>query len=261
MKRLHLIEIEDQSWCPSSIRDAATDYLQFVIALSKGYAPIVPLLAAAIERSAARDVLDLCSGGTGPWLWLRPLLAERGIATTVSLTDKYPNKQAFDRLNNLSDGAITYHSESVDAAQVPADLRGFRTMFTAFHHFTPGQARAILADAARQQQPIGIFELTERSLWALVLTAFAPLNLLLFTPWIRPFRWSRLLWTYLIPVLPFVILFDGLVSCLRTYTVKELRDLTLGLDENGYRWEIGAARGKIPVSVTYVIGIPKKVTG
>src|SRR5450759_4223616 len=36
------------------------------------------------------------------------------------------------------------------------------------------------------------------------------------TPWIRPFRWSRLLWTYLIPIIPLVFLFDGVVSCHRT---------------------------------------------
>jgi hypothetical protein len=36
------------------------------------------------------------------------------------------------------------------------------------------------------------------------------------TPWIRPFRWSRLLWTYVVPIIPAVLLFDGIVSCLRT---------------------------------------------
>ena len=40
MKRLHLFEIHDQEWCPRAIRDAETDYLQFVIAKMKGYAPI-----------------------------------------------------------------------------------------------------------------------------------------------------------------------------------------------------------------------------
>ena len=31
MKRLHLIEIHDQHWCPRTVRDGETDYLQFVI--------------------------------------------------------------------------------------------------------------------------------------------------------------------------------------------------------------------------------------
>jgi hypothetical protein len=31
VRRWHLIEIEDQPWCPAAVRDAATDYLQFII--------------------------------------------------------------------------------------------------------------------------------------------------------------------------------------------------------------------------------------
>jgi hypothetical protein len=82
-----------------------------------------------------------------------------------------------------------------------------------------------------------------------------PLRVLLAAPFIRPFRWSRLFWTYFVPVLPLVLLFDMLVSCLRIYNVQELRDLTVGLDR--YRWNIGTVRGKpIPFRVTYLIGVP-----
>jgi hypothetical protein len=75
MKRLHLFEIHDQEWCPRAIRNAETDYLQFVIAKMKGYAPMVSILAAALQRSGTRQVLDLCSGAGGPWFWLQPVLA------------------------------------------------------------------------------------------------------------------------------------------------------------------------------------------
>ena len=32
------------------------------------------------------------------------------------------------------------------------------------------------------------------------------------TPFVRPFRWSRLLFTYVIPLIPLLVLFDGTVS-------------------------------------------------
>lgn len=84
-----------------------------------------------------------------------------------------------------------------------------------------------------------------------------PLMVLLTTPFIRPFRWSRLVWTYLIPVVPVVSLFDGLVSCLRTYSVQELRELTQGLNAKNYLWEIGEIRSKAGlVRLTYLIGGP-----
>jgi hypothetical protein len=102
MKRLHLFEIHDQNWCPRTVRDAATDYLQFTIAATKPYAAMVPILAAALQRTGARQVLELCSGAAGPWLWLHPVLAERGVNVSVCLTDKYPNREAFGRSNRLT---------------------------------------------------------------------------------------------------------------------------------------------------------------
>ena len=257
MKRLHLIEIEDQDWCPRTFRDATTDYLQFALAATKPYAVLIPILATTLQRTGTRQILDLCSRAAGLWPWLHPVLAETGVSVSVCLTDKYPNKEAFARLSSLTHQAISYHPQPVDAARVPGELPGFRTMFTAFHHFRPEQARAVLADAVYQRQGIGVFEAGQRSPLAIMLTLLAPLVLLVVTPLIRPFRWSRLLWTYLIPIVPMLMLFDGLVSCLRIYSVQELKDLAAGLGASNYHWEIGTVKSKsTPVPITYLIGVP-----
>lgn len=63
MKRFQLFEIEDQAFLPVSIRDALTDYLQFVTARTQPYAPIIPQLEHALampdklltSAQAARD--------------------------------------------------------------------------------------------------------------------------------------------------------------------------------------------------------------
>ena len=257
MKRLHLIEIHDQDWCPRAIRDAETDYLQFVIAATKPYAAMVPILATALQSTGARQVLDLCSGAGGPWLWLQPVLAERGVNVSVCLTDKYPNRDVLSQSSRLMDQAIRYHPQPVDATRVPAELAGFRTMFTAFHHFRPEEAGAVLADAVRKRQGIAVFEGTQHSALALLLMLLVPLMVLLVTPFIRPFRWSRLLWTYVLPVVPMVCLFDYAVSCLRTYSIEELGELTARLDANDYRWDIGTLKiTASPIPITYLIGVP-----
>jgi hypothetical protein len=257
MKRLHLFEIHDQEWCPRAIRDAETDYLQFVIAKMKGYAPVVPVLAAALQRTATRQVLDLCSGAGGPWFWLRPILAEQGLNVSVCLTDKYPNRDALGPSGQLKDQAVRYHAQPVDATRVPDELTGFRTMFTAFHHFRPVEARAVLAHAVRKRQGIAIFEGSHNSALAMLAMLLVPPMVLVTTPFVRPFRWSRLLWTYLIPIMPLLVLFDGLVSCLRTYSVPELRELTEGLGTNDYQWDIGELKSSAgPIPVTYLIGVP-----
>lgn len=251
------MEIEDQPWCPHIIRRGITDYLQFALAATKHYTELAPLLAEALRKTGARRILDLCSGGGGPWPYLQLCLAEMGLKVEVRLSDKYPNREAFEKINQQSQGAIGYHATAVDATRVPADGPAFRTMFTAFHHFPPARARAVLADAVSRGQGIGVFEATERHLVALLLTSLAPLHVLVFTPFVRPFRWWRILWTYLIPVIPLVVLFDGLVSCLRTYSVPELRELTAGLGAAQYEWEAGRLKSKWgPIAVTYLIGVP-----
>ncbi len=255
MKRLHLIEIHDQDWCPRAIRNATTDYLQFVIATTKSYAVMVPTLTTALQRMGSRHILDLCSGAGGPWFWLQPVLAKRGLNVSVCLTDKHPNLNAVAKPNGQTDQAVRYHREPVDATRVPDELAGFRTMFSAFHHFRPEEAHAVLADAVRKHQGIAVFEGTHRSLLAMLLMLLVPVMVLLTTPFIRPFRWSRLLWTYLLPVVPLTSLFDGLVSCMRTYNVQELRELTEGLDAKHYQWEIGELKSTAGlIHITYLTG-------
>jgi hypothetical protein len=258
MRRIHFIEIGDEPWCPAGIRHGVTDYCRFVTEVSGAFHPVAPLLAAAIKKTGARRILDLGSGAGGPWLRLQPLLRTLGADVPVYLTDHNPNLEALQRASRLARGAITYHPKPVDATQVPAELSGFRTFFSAFHHLRPHQARAVLADAVAKGEGIGVFDWKRPS--ALLLPLFpllllTPLRVLLATPFIRPFRWSRLFWTYLIPAIPLVLTFDIIVSLLRMYSVAELRDLTAGLDR--YDWDIGTVRARpIPVGITYLIGVP-----
>jgi hypothetical protein len=154
--------------------------------------------------------------------------------------------------------SIRYHAQPVDAAHVDPGLPGFRTMFTAFHHFRPEEARAILTDAIRCQQGIAVFEGSARSPLGISAMLLVPLMVLLTTPFIRPFRWSRLLWTYVLPVIPLVIGFDGLVSSLRTYSIQELQALVNSLDAPSFDWQIGSVKATAgPIPVTFLIGIPR----
>jgi hypothetical protein len=127
MKRMHLIEIADQSWCPRGIRQGVTDFCRFLVEVTGFFNPVAPLLAGALQRTGARQVLDLGSGAGGPWLRLQRQLRELGSDVPVCLSDYYPDLEAFERASRLSKQAITYHSVRVDATRVPDPLPGFRT--------------------------------------------------------------------------------------------------------------------------------------
>jgi hypothetical protein len=253
MRRAHFIEFHEQPWLPSFLRDEITDALQFGLNLFKAYAPIAPLLQNVLASTQSRSVVDICSGGGGPWFDLSSKLQ-----ANVLLTDKYPNLRASQNIKTASGNRIAFHPESVDARNVPRQLKGFRTMFSSFHHFPPEEACAILQSAVDANQSIGIFEITRRAPSTIALMFPWALMPFAFTPWIRPFRWSRLFWTYLLPVVPLVLLFDGVVSCLRTHRPRELREIVAKLTAAGYQWQIGEhapAAARMPI--TYLIGHPR----
>ena len=160
-------------------------------------------------------------------------------------------------LGNECNVAIPHLERFLSGEDVPVEMKGFRTIFTAFQHFPPHEARSILQDAISKNQGIGIFEFTGREPLTLLLTFLAPLYVLILTPFIRPFSWGRLLLTYVIPVIPFVVAFDGIVSCLRTYSPAEMRQLIPTISTSHYEWDIGRYRSpSLFMKVTYTVGCP-----
>src|SRR5438309_2510844 len=121
MRRVQLLEIHDQPWFPSFLRDLVTDDLQVLLNIGKPYDDIVPQLREGIERAGADRVLDLCSGAGGPWPWLADTLRQGGLPICVELSDKYPNAQARERVRKDS-GKLCYRDEPVDATRVPRGL-------------------------------------------------------------------------------------------------------------------------------------------
>lgn len=257
MRRIGLSEIHEQPWFPKFLRDDVTDVLQFTLNFGRVYQPAAQCLRKALKAEATDRLVDLCSGAGGPWSWLYRLVENDDTGKLqVCLTDKYPNIASFERLHEASGGRIAYCAESVDAANIPAHLRGFRTLFTSFHHFSPEEAAAIIQNAVDTRQAIAIFEAPRRRTLSIFMAVLMPLSALLMGPFIRPFRLSRIIWTYLLPVIPFVLWFDGILSCLRAYSLAELSDLIRNLKPNDYKWEIGERMGLL-APMTYVLGYPE----
>ena len=259
MARIQLFEFEDQPWFPATIRDAATAYLRFAAKLAGQSKQLAPKLGEVVERSGVHRIVDLCSGGGGPIPSVVETLAESGVELRVTLTDLYPNTRDFEVLSAKSRGRLDYVADSVDATQVPKSLTGLRTMFNALHHFRPDVARSILQSAVDDGQPIGIFEIVSRHPFVLLMMLLVPIPVMLAVPFLRPFRGSWLLFTYVIPLIPLLVLWDGLVSCLRVYSQAELAELVAGLEGGDrFAWEIGSiVMRPSPAGATYLIGIPR----
>ncbi|MDC6367722.1 MULTISPECIES: hypothetical protein [Flavobacteriaceae] len=256
MGRIHLFEFEDQKWFPKFLRDYGTDFLQFLSNKTELYKPALPILESGLQASATNHIVDLASGGGGGLLWLNSELRKTIPELKITLTDYYPNLEAFKFSKQQADN-FEFEESPVDARQVPTHLKGFRTQFLSLHHFRPQDAQKILQNAVDTGCGIGIFEAQERSLPSIVAMLFSPISVLLTTPFIRPFKWGRLIFTYLIPIVPLFVLWDGVVSSLRTYSVKEMEALVENLENSdSYNWEIGREKSG-PGVVLYLLGTKK----
>lgn len=257
LPRLQLFEFEDFSWFPATIRDLMTDFLRQSTIRMGLHRPMVALLQEALGRTRTPAIVDLCSGGGGLLVEIQNELAsDPASPIAVTFTDKYPNAPALAAICASNPERLSFERQSVDATAVPSHLRGIRTLFSAFHHFSPDVATRILGDAVRTRQGIAVFEVSRRSLAGLVPMLLSPIATLLLTPFIRPLTFRRLFFTYVIPAVPFFVMWDGIVSAFRTYDPDELREMVGRLGATDFRWDIGKISAPLGYKITYIIGVP-----
>ncbi|HYD91090.1 MAG TPA: hypothetical protein VEA37_06320, partial [Flavobacterium sp.] len=192
--RLQLFEFEDLSWLPGSIRQGGTDYLRYFLTATRFYEPVVPLLDDALEQSGEIEILDLCSGGGGVMGQLSHDLNQyRGRETKITLSDKFPNINAFEYIKAKTSVNVDYIASPVDACSVPINLKGLRAMFSAVHHFPPETIKSFIRNSADNNTPIALFDGGDKNLFVMLgIILFHPIALMLCTPFFMPFRWQRL---------------------------------------------------------------------
>ncbi len=260
MKRMHLFEFEDQPWFPGFIRDGMTDYLKYVVNRFDFYKSIVPVLQKGLRASGGDSIIDLASGSGGGWPKLSAALLESFPALRVTLTDRFPNQRGCRDVVQSNPSVFAFEPTSVDARDVPSHLSGLRTQFLSFHHFRPQAARQILQNAVDAGQPIAVLEAQKRDLAHLAKFALSPIAVLMLTPCIRPVRWHRLVFTYLLPAIPLFTFWDGLISVLRTYSTAEMSEMVDALSgADCYDWEVGEVKSG-SVCVLFLLGTVRKTT-
>jgi hypothetical protein len=254
--RHHLFEFGDLPWFPQVLRDAETALLvgayRLLPALRRRWADKI---STVLTPDDPVEIVDLCSGSGGAMPWIVDELVRRGYNVHATLTDLYVTPQ------RLSHSRLKWLAEPVDATRVPAALTGARTcvftMFSAFHHFRPDAAKAILKDAFDRHRAICIFESGTGGLLAAIGSLGMPAHVLVLMPFARPFRWANVVFTYLLPIVPLLLMWDAIVSNLRIYLPAQMQELTADLQAPDYTWEIGAIRlFGLPIGFPYLIGRP-----
>ena len=255
----HLFEFEDLCWFPNTIRESMMDCLSFIIKILNIYQPIIPLILEGLQKTDSKQIVDLCSGGGGAMEQIsKNINLQSNYKIKILLTDKFPNVNAFQLLAAKSKGGTSFLETSIDAANVPSTLTGFRTIFSAFHHFSKPFAKSVIQNAVDAKTGIGIFDGGDKNIFIIIgLILIHPFIFFFCTPFFRPFRFSRLFFTYLIPIIPICQIWDGIVSIIRLYKPDELLKIATEVDDETYYWRSGKMKNTLGMHVTYLIGYPK----
>ena len=181
------------------------------------------------------------------------------------LTDLHPHLSAWQTAA-LQSPNILFVSAPVDASRAPPDLlsqavrchgrsnhsetnddsqssgrdddksqpqKQFRLFSLALHHFEDAEASRILRHALRTSSGFGVFELQARTFESMGIMAFFGPLMWVASWWWFWRQWEFLFWMYVVPVVPFVVVYDGVISSLRTRTPAELMRLIKGEEGGG----------------------------
>ena len=223
------------------------------------------------ENLQSYTFVDSCAGAGGPTPYIEAevnadiddLGVKHNKGVEFILTDLFPHPSAWlaaakaSRTRNLRYvpipvDATTMTKDVIDLAQPPRshgeakETKLCRLFNLAFHHFDDELAIQILRHTLDTCDAVAIFELQGRDVGS-ILTVLMLFPILWLRSWKR-FRgqWTILFWYAILPVVPFVVVFDGIVSCLRTRKEEEIYDLIEragGKSRNGTStWRFRAGR-------------------
>lgn len=291
--RIHFFEIHEQEWFPDYLREKVQSCLTLfwtiklpVIQKASAAQSVAGILSRVVnDKIRQYTYVDFCAGAGGPTPTIEKELNSKlnsstnkssqnsnSTETTESnapiqfvLTDLHPHIPDWTEIAKRNDN-ITFFSEPVDATKVPASLIGnnkkkiFRLFNLSFHHFDDKLGSDILENTLETADGFGIFELQERTIPSL----FVIINLWLLLFFITPFYFwkspGHLFFTYVIPIIPLVVVIDGCTSSLRTRTSAEVLALIneRAIPTENWTFHSGKERHTWPSgNLSWVIGIKK----
>ncbi|ETI25931.1 hypothetical protein G647_02708 [Cladophialophora carrionii CBS 160.54] len=249
LRRRHFFEVNDQPWFPQTLREKVQDYL--TLGWINKFPFIQPVSPAALVSRILSTVLgprtteyvyvDFASGAGGPTPYIEnhlnsELRASGKEEVKFVLTDISPHVGAWETARKNSKN-ISYIPQSVDATNAPAaetllkglpEVKGKKVMrlfSLAFHHFDDDLAAKVLENTIETSDGFCIFELQSRHFTSFILVSLLWPLAMLITPYYFWHSPGHLFFTYLVPIVPFIWVYDGYISCLRTRTPNEVEAL------------------------------------
>lgn len=228
LKRVHLFEFGDQPWISGKLRTIYNEALNIGQRAGGQYRKMASAFHQWSTRCRADKVLDLASGGGAPLMAMMDSARAAGTELPQLIcSDLFPDRSRLERLRRAY-GAdrLDFIETPVSALERHPELPLARSICSALHHFSPDAARRIVESSLSPGGGLFILEPFTRDWHHLFVYV-------LLGPWVymaapffaRRFSPATFLLCTVIPVVPFMIYWDGIVSVLRVHTPEEIRKM------------------------------------
>ena len=213
---MKLKELEDYHWFPAVLRKYQMEFIGILVSRFHLYSKVTGIIQSDMEGQGLIQIEDLCSGSGLPAIYIHHHLTIPGLTTT--LTDKFPQKITTPK-------GIFYKNEAVDMNTLLAFSEKYYTLYNAFHHFNSEEQKTIVRKIIENKSNLLIVEIVQPSILSFLhVTLASTLGVIFMCPFIKPFDWKRIFFTYIIPINLITVLTDGFISILKSKTKKQYED-------------------------------------
>ncbi|MBK7807157.1 MAG: hypothetical protein IPJ51_12750 [Saprospiraceae bacterium] len=227
MKRKQVFQFSNQKWYPSFLKRDMYEFMSWFVGKVNAAKPFLPVLEEVIGNTQTKTIINIDSKIGAGIETLLPLLPEGSEIINIEL-------EKFSTHN-----------------------KGMYTFINSFHQLDEKKAAYYLTQIANSGNSVAVLEGNNDSLWQVVgMTIFVPLTVILSAPFVQPFRITRLIFTYLIPILPVVTMLDGFLALFKLYNPNDLNELVSTIPVKNYVWKSGKADNGRGGKIIYLMGYP-----
>lgn len=223
---MRLFEFGDLDCVPNWYHVYLREYLVFFYKVFGYYKLWVPAFTQFIKQTKAKEIMECCSGAGEPLVLIDAQLDRKEVGElNYFLSDIRPNPEVTKRFNQSENTRFHYIDKSVDVTQDLAEFDCPKVFINSFHHFTPDQVQKIMGYSFEHKNEIIILEYVRKSVMGVLSMVMGPIVVLLTLPFVVKLKDLPVMafFTYLLPIFPLMMLWDGVVSCMHEYSEHYLR--------------------------------------
>lgn len=225
MKRKQITQIINVGWFPKFLKSLIAEFLSWFVVKVNATKPFIPVIEDILNKTNHKRIINI----------------EFNVGAGIETVKPF-----------LKDDVTV---DSIHISNFNTSEKGVYLFVNSFHQLNSEKAKKILQDIVDSGNPVVVVEGNNDSLWQIVgMTVFVPLTVLLTAFFVKPFRISRIIFTYLIPILPIIIVIDGCIALLKLYNPTDLLELTSSLERNNYDWKAGKNDNGRGGKIMYLIG-------